>query len=209
MSARTYNGIANVAVLAAIASAFAFDHAGSSRWAFGALALVCGGASVFAYFTNQWRSRKGAEVDGLQHKQFETTSARVATRDVSKTFAAAALENGVLSSGWHSPAVSVRHLELHPWPIASANGHNWWKAKATYLKVWRVEQERRSTFADEVIQIVDGLCSVRADESFEFVIAPDGTFTIHHAGSKLPKPQTEIASLAVPNFEITAGSKAN
>jgi len=72
-----------------------------------------------------------------------------------------------------------------------------------------INHPRRVLVADEVVKIVEGVCAARNEESFEFVLAPDGTFTIRHIASPSKETQSELSRTSAFGFERVPPIRAN
>jgi hypothetical protein len=175
MNARIYDHITSVGILLAIASALLFERAPNLHLLAGAVGIFGGAITLFVYFYNRTRSglnehlseRPQAEAVGLMDTIVPSGKFNLSLGDLT-----AELETGGSELAWSDsfePLTSQQHLELKRWP------------RSIVLSHYHASYQRRRTFADEIIEIVSSLCS-EDDPSFEFVLTPDGNFTIRHFG---------------------------
>ena len=191
-----YERITNSAVIIAILSALLFDRVESAKWVFGALGILSAIAAAVTYFVNQWSGSNNPDLGAVtQHcadpvriegMHVENTQVVDLTDlHVGNTQVVDLTDQAEDFIAWaNTRVVSWEHLDELPtrrW--LQANRMSVWSSAAA-LNVWNVSSQTHPSLADEVVAIVDSLCSVR-DDSFEFVIAPDGTFTIRRSAPAL------------------------
>ena len=183
MLARNYERIVNTTVVAAVISALLFDHSGPMRWVFGVAGIVCAFVAAVIYFSNQWsRTRSDAAVEEVGEFLEKDATDEQAEAELLHANSIGLDTYGHLNI----PLLSTRHIELRS--LTAAMEYNLGRTPVSRILYaqsaeWNLARRMHRPYPDDIVKIVDALCETNRD-SFEFVIALDGTFTIRRTATK-------------------------
>jgi hypothetical protein len=200
---KNYQSFVNTAIIGAIASALLFDRLPAFHLELGSFGGVCALLAAITYLRQQWTSigktddGAMAELSAAPPNKLVSVAASDAAMNIAPTFRRA---EGIDANGRiGSTAAYTTDLLRNIMRTVKSAGVSEAPAVAMWLEVW-TQRQHHHRHEYEVSEIVRRVCSESRDDSFEFVLATDGTFTIKRPARERPAHKHEVD---VPQFEGT------
>lgn len=193
MNPKTYERVTTACLVAAIASALLFEHSGQLKVLTGALGIVAAIAAASVYFHNLWSNDRCQDDNDKQAPavihvfEDELEEERKQRAEV-------------LHAEFFDLARSeVLHAKLvRNWYHHSQRRWGFVVAEAT---------KEPSCVTERVVEIVERLSAHESMRSYEFVLSPDGRFTIRPLAHRRPSPIDEqVASAEAEHMLSPIGS---
>jgi hypothetical protein len=173
MSKQLYDRLTTGSVVVAVVSSLLFERVGQYGALMGVLGILAGAVAAAAYFCNQFQ---------VMSTRKEGSPAHFAGTKHTKVFPPLTV---VGRQGWPTPRDINEPTLASPYEILRTLGHGSYGLvfRTTHLRNvghWRltISEKPSDKFADQVVEIVDRLCSMQAHSAFEFVLTRDGNFLI-------------------------------
>jgi hypothetical protein len=175
---KLYDRLTNASIAMAVFAAILFDHSGRFAWSVGLMGIVSGLAAVGLYFTNQSRSQSSdsAEIGAKNIK----TGYRAAGIVVGPAEEFSLAQQRVLEESLrYSKASALASVDLADF-VAKKTLHQHLRQHQNrrYIYLTTKVQSPEKRFVDQVVEIVDKLCTTKSSPSLEFVLSSDGSFVI-------------------------------
>jgi hypothetical protein len=182
MAPRIYERVTTACLLLSIASALLFEHSGNLNWLTGSVGLAAGLVAAVAYFRNQWHE---LPVRTVAHQE-----------DVESGGTPLVLTDHDTSSFEHGEA-NIRVVQLFEPEIVDS-----WSSLPI---ICEVKQSQELDVVARVVKIVQRLSTPENMRAFEFILSPEGNFTIRpmmHRHNPPIKDQLDAATEeSLPEFE--------
>lgn len=174
MRATTYRRLTNGAILVAIFAAVMFDRTSSAKSVFLSLGILSAVAAVMIYFVNQWGTDESKDSNvGFQvfpEDRSMTGEDALGTASMADLFLNESLKNREpLGDTYAALDVWLDNIVLR----GLRKNVNW---KLSPQNIFSAGLGQ--TYADEVVKIVCGVLAAREQDTLEFEVTPNGSFTI-------------------------------